>query len=165
MIAPSAADIPQSLAAEILKSSGILRLGVSGSSMLPTLWPGDVVTLVAIAEQPTVGQIVLFQRCGQFVVHRVVEAGSSGGQLQVTTRGDSMIDQDGPIAASEVLGRVVAIRRGQIEFSVPKEQSPFNKAFGWWLSRSDFVSRVALRWHAARQTRLAFAPTISEGIR
>ena len=131
--------------------------------MLPALWPGDIVTIIAIADEPHVGEIILFQRRDQFVIHRVIGVTPSAGQTQIITRGDCMTDYDTAIAASEVLGRVVAVRRGSREFSLAPQQSPLQKSLGWLLSRFDFLSTVALRWHAARQTRLGFEPTISEG--
>ena len=162
MNAPSAADSARSMAAEVLQSNGVLRLGVTGSSMLPALWPGDVVTLAATAN-PRIGEIVLFQRGDQFVIHRVIRVASLPGQ--VFTRGDSMSDRDHPIAASEVLGRVVSVRRGPHEFSVVTKRSPWQKSLGFLFGRSDFLSNLALRWHAARRAQLGFAPTISEGTR
>src|SRR5579862_9219792 len=165
MSASSAAVSARSMAAEVLQSSGVVRLGVTGSSMLPALWPGDIVTVVARADEPRVGEIILFQRQDQFVIHRVVRLASSAGHTQIVTRGDCMNDDDMAIGASEVLGRVAAVRRGSREFSSAPEQSPLQKSLGWLLSRSDFLSAIALRWHATRRTRLGFAPTISEGTR
>lgn len=165
MSALTAADSARSMAAEVLQSMGILRLGVTGSSMLPALWPGDIVTMVAMAAEPNVGEVVLFRRHDQFVIHRIVRVASSAGQTQIVTRGDSMSDEDGSIAASEVLGRVAEIRRGSREFSLAPERSLLQKSSGWFFGRFDFLGRVALRWHAARRTRWDFAPTISEGIR
>ncbi len=162
MNAPSAADSARSMAAEVLQSNGMLRLGVTGSSMLPALWPGDVVTLAATAD-PRIGEIVLFQRGDQFVIHRVIRVASLPGQI--ITRGDSMGDRDHPIAASEVLGRVVSVRRGPHEFSVVTKQAPWQKSLGFLFGRSDFLSNLALHWHAARRAQLGFAPTISEGTR
>ncbi len=127
MSAPCAADSARSMAAEVLQSSGVLRLGVTGSSMLPTLWPGDIVTLVAIADEPQVGEIILFQRRDQFVIHRVIRMASSAGQTQITTRGDCMDDEDSAIAASEVLGRVATVRRGAREFSMATKLSLLQK--------------------------------------
>lgn len=165
MSALTAADSARSMAAEVLQSSGILRIGVTGSSMLPALWPGDIVTIVAGTDQPRVGEVILFQRCDQFVIHRVVRVASSEGQTQILTRGDCMNNDDRAIAASEVLGRVASVRRGSHEFSLAPEQPLLQKSLGWLLSRFDFLSNLALRWHAARRTRWEFAPTISEGTR
>lgn len=142
------------MAAEVLQSRGVLRLGVTGSSMLPTLWPGDIVTIVAMADEPHVGEIILFQRPDQFVIHRVIGVASSAGQTRIITRGDCMNDNDIAIAVSEVLGRVAAVRRGSREFSLALEQQLLQKSLGWFLSRFDFLSNIALRWHAARRTNL-----------
>ncbi len=62
------------LAAEVIRSSGKLRLRATGASMLPSIWPGDVLTVSseAVAEtQP--GDIILFEREGRLIAHRVVE--------------------------------------------------------------------------------------------
>lgn len=163
MSAPGAEDSARSMAAEVLQASGVLRLGVTGSSMLPTLWPGDIVTLVAMTHEPQVGEIVLFRRCDQFVIHRVIQVAPSAGPSQITTRGDCMNDEDSMIAASDVLGRVTMVQRGSREFSVANRVSLPGKGIRWLLSRSDFLSNFALRWHAARSRELEFAPTISEG--
>ena len=153
------------MAAEVLQSSGVLHLGVTGSSMLPTLWPGDILTLVALAGEPQLGEVVLFQRRDQFVIHRVSRVASTAGQTEIITRGDCMSDEDSPIPASEVLGRVVGVCRGCREFSLATKRSLQNEVFGWLLSRFDFLSNLALRWHAPRRVQLEFAPTISEGTR
>lgn len=165
MSAPSVADSARSMAAEVLQSNGMLRLGVTGSSMLPTLWPGDILTLVALADEPQLGEVVLFQRRDQFVIHRVIRVASTAGQTQIFTRGDCMCDEDGAIPESEVLARVVGVRRGSREFSLATKRLLQNEVFGWLLSRFDFLSNLALRWHAARRVQLEFAPTISEGTR
>ena len=81
----------------------MLRLRVNGFSMLPSIWPGDVVCVSGVdrdAYGP--GDVVLYSRNGLLFVHRVVEM--SGGA--VVTRGDSMLDADPPVAVSDVLGRV-----------------------------------------------------------
>jgi hypothetical protein len=62
------------LAAEVLRSFGKLRLRANGSSMLPAVWPGDILYIQgqdAPAALP--GDIVLFGREGRLVAHRVVE--------------------------------------------------------------------------------------------
>ena len=62
------------LAAEVLRSWGRLRLRATGASMLPAVWPGDV---LSVRSQGVVealpGDIVLFGREGRLVAHRVVE--------------------------------------------------------------------------------------------
>jgi hypothetical protein len=62
------------LATETLRSFGQLRLRVNGASMLPAVWPGDILTVIRdTAAQALPGDIVLFGREGRLVAHRVVE--------------------------------------------------------------------------------------------
>ena len=62
------------LAAEVLRSSGKLRFRATGVSMLPTVWPGDVLLVHRPHALPVLpGDIVLFARAGRLVAHRVVE--------------------------------------------------------------------------------------------
>jgi len=65
------------LATQVLQSSGELRLRVTGTSMLPAIWPGDILLISSrnIAEARP-GDVVLFGREGRLVAHRVVEVRS-----------------------------------------------------------------------------------------
>ena len=61
------------LASEVLRASGTLRLTAPGHSMLPTLWPGDLLTVEARSiDQVQAGDVVLFTRENRFFVHRVL---------------------------------------------------------------------------------------------
>jgi signal peptidase I len=62
------------LAEEVVRSFGRLRLRVVGASMLPAVWPGDLLSVRsddAAEVQP--GDIVVFRREERLVAHRVVE--------------------------------------------------------------------------------------------
>ena len=84
------------LAADVIRRFGALRLRVSGFSMLPSIWPGDIACVSRVdAYRP--GDVVLFSRNERLFVHRVVEM--SGGA--VVTRGDSMLDADPPVASTQ----------------------------------------------------------------
>jgi len=99
------------LAAEVLQSYRELRLRVVGSSMLPAIWPGDILSILpcGIAEAGP-GDIVLFTRHGRLFAHRVVS--QSGAYL--VTRGDGVPDPDPPVRPGELIGRVFEIvRRGK----------------------------------------------------
>jgi signal peptidase len=62
------------LAAEVLRSSGRLRLRATGASMLPAVWPGDILSVRSHdVVEALPGDIVLFGREGTLVAHRVVE--------------------------------------------------------------------------------------------
>ena len=87
---PSSDIIPQpreegrcSLAADALRSWGVVKLCARGVSMLPSLWPGDLLTVQSHRpEQVEPGELLLYMRQGRFFVHRVVSkrlAGNKGG--------------------------------------------------------------------------------------
>jgi len=61
------------LAAEVVRAWGKLRLRVTGASMMPALWPGDILSVCNDAAQALPGDIVVYKRDGRLVTHRVVE--------------------------------------------------------------------------------------------
>ena len=73
--ANAALDHPQlGLAAAVLRSGSTISLRALGTSMLPALWPGDLVTIVPVplgAIRP--GEIVLCVRNGRFCIHRLTQ--------------------------------------------------------------------------------------------
>ena len=56
-----------SLVAEALREWGVLKIRATGVSMLPTLWPGDLLTIHSRQlEEIEPGEIVLYRRRGRF---------------------------------------------------------------------------------------------------
>ena len=128
---------------EVLRSFGEARLRVTGSSMLPTIWPGDVLEVrhLGVVEIQS-GDVVLFQRQGQLVAHRVMQVlGRPGGHLLIA-RGDRQRAADAPITKEELLGRVTEILRGNYR-KVPRLTLGCSVG-AWILSRSEFLTRVLL---------------------
>lgn len=100
------------LAAEVLRSSGRLRLRVTGWSMLPSVWPGDTLLIDrSDADRVSEGDVVLFARERRFFVHRVVKKNSEGSKI--LTRGDAMSQPDPPFAQRDLLGKVSLILRNE----------------------------------------------------
>jgi hypothetical protein len=126
------------LAAEVLASFGQARLPVTGSSMFPCLQPGDVLEV----RQPTgailAGEVVVFERNGRLVAHRVT--GESGGKL--ITRGDRMRRCDEPVSAAEILGCVAAIeRRGR---RIAPRATRLSRSVSAILRYTEFGTRIAV---------------------
>jgi len=97
------------LVAEVVRTFGEARLRVAGFSMLPTLLPGDFVTVERCGiENFRPGEIVEYSRGGRLITHRVVE--QRGNQL--LTLGDSTRHSDAPVQPEEIIGKVVSIVRG-----------------------------------------------------
>jgi len=145
---------------EILKSSGRAKPAVAGTSMLPSLWPGDILEVhrQSVAEVSP-GDIVLFERDGHVLAHRVV--GKLGGpeRTLLITRGDRLSRPDSPVSPEELLGHVTAILRGGRR--VDPRLTRWRRVTSWVLSRSDLCTRLALL--VARACRLLWwerpAPT------
>jgi signal peptidase len=138
------------LAVEILRKTGSLRLTAFGNSMLPALFPGDILTIEAasLAEIQT-GDVVLFARRGRFFIHRNLRPLQRGSETLLLTRGDAMPHPDEPVTANELLGRVVTFERGPRPATVPR-CSLLRRFAGLLLAYSSRLRSLALRWHARK---------------
>jgi signal peptidase I len=144
------------LASEILRSSGELRLQVTGWSMLPTVWPGDVLMIDrAGGDEVSEGDIVLFLRDRRLFVHRVVAKDalqSDGpGSAYVATRGDSMSTADLPVAKSDLLGRVSSILHRGKWIEPGKSMGLRARAVAALVRHSDLAARVVVEVHGMLQ--------------
>ncbi|HXY49139.1 MAG TPA: S24/S26 family peptidase [Terriglobales bacterium] len=142
----SGEEYRQSLAVEVLEKSGCLQLSARGHSMLPTLWPGDVLTIrTQTIDQTRVGDIVLFARGGRFFVHRIVRVSRASGEF--ITRGDAMPQEDGSLRSDELLGSVMSVTR--FRKNVPVHAcSWLRRLAGLSLAYSDRLRSLVLRAHS-----------------
>jgi len=124
---------------DVVRSTGEVRLRVVGASMLPAIWPGDVITVrhCDLAQfQP--GQIALYRRNGKLTAHRILELSTD----HLIARGDSVPTLDPPVQFSEIVGRVVCISRtGR---PVRLEQSSWQRVASSMFRSSDLLMRVTL---------------------
>jgi signal peptidase I len=136
----------------MIRGGGTVRLKAWGSSMLPSVWPGDLLTIQSAARDEVVpGDIVLVVRDNRFVIHRLVETRQVQDSPLWITRGDAMPQNDSPAAASEVLGRVVSVTRSNRSFVPSRRVSLLRSSLATMLCRWDRIRILALRIHAARQ--------------
>jgi signal peptidase I len=93
---------------EVACAAGEVTLKAAGASMIPAIWPGDILT-VRRCEVSSLrpGQIILFRRVGKLIAHRIQTVDND----HLVTRGDSLRDFDPPVMESEVIGRVARIVR------------------------------------------------------
>jgi hypothetical protein len=162
--AQSRDQFKRNLAAEVLRTTGSLRLAAFGYSMLPTLWPRDVLTIQAQSiEQVQAGDVVLFAREGRFFIHRVLQKLEMGGHGRLVTRGDAMPDADAPVSEEELWGKVVSVRgRGGRDFGVPACSSP-RRWMGLTLAYSVKLRSLALRCHKWRSSGRASKSELAPG--
>ena len=129
---------------EVLKSAGQARLAVTGTSMLPSIWPGDILEVhrQSVAEIVP-GDVVLRERNGAFLAHRVVEKVDWPERTLLITRGDASPAPDLPVTPEQLLGRVTAILRGGRRLE--PRLTRWGRVVSWVLARSDLSIRLALR--------------------
>jgi signal peptidase I len=135
-----------SLAAEALQASGVLKLQARGVSMLPTLWPGDILTVRSQrAEEVEPGDVMLYMRRERFFIHRVVTNRLIGNELFLIARGDSMPEADPPVRGGQVLGRITEIRRASSILLPAPELSLLSRVLAYMFCHWDLFRRVGLR--------------------
>jgi len=134
------------LAAEAIRSFGALRLRVTGSSMLPAVRPDDVLLIRQCGiEAAAQGDIVVYLRQRRLFAHRVTAR--SGARL--VTQGDAVAEPDFPVAADELLGKVVRIeRRGNAVRNASKTTLPARIAAALF-RRSAMAGRLFTRLQGA----------------
>jgi signal peptidase I len=99
------------IAARALREGARVRFTATGNSMRPFLHDGDIVELVPLDRSgPDVGQIVLVSRDeSSYVLHRVVRILGD----RIFLAGDAHGYWKEPFSRESLLGRVVALQRGQ----------------------------------------------------
>jgi hypothetical protein len=163
------------LVADVLLRRGSLgqsvRLRVRGESMLPALWPGDVVEIASCSlEDVRPGEIVLARRedrlflhrlVGRFLVGRFNDPSTTNGFL---LRGDSMPGPDPQFPIEALLGRLVqkvdeSADEGRASASVacPGFRAKWlgvksSRALGMLLCHCGVARRLALKLHSRRQS-------------
>jgi signal peptidase I len=120
---------------------------VRGESMLPTLWPGDVVAIEPCTAQALrTGEIVLVSWKSYLVLHRLMTPYSEQG---FSLRGDCVATFDAPYPGDALLGKVVGIMRGTRTVSKlsmrPGIGARVAQTIGQILCRWGFARRVTLR--------------------
>jgi len=141
------------LAEEVVRAFGEVRLRVFGTSMVPSILPGDLVLIQrAGLHEISPGEVVLFFQKGRLFVHRVVErkvlaASGRPEESCLITRGDRLRHEDPPVTSSELLGRVVSIERDDRIVELPAHEP--DRMIVRLLQSSDRVTYLYLRLAAA----------------
>jgi signal peptidase I len=143
------------LAGEVLRSSGKLRLRVTGCSMLPAVWPGDTLFVERTTrESVEEGDIVLYERDRRFFVHRVVRKTRADADSSILTRGDAMPQPDPPVSSRDLLGRVSFIVRDGRRIEPRKRLRLPQRALAALVRRSETAAGLLVRARSMLQTSL-----------
>jgi hypothetical protein len=138
------------LAREVLRSSGRLRLRVTGWSMLPTVWPGDTLMIERVdSKAVSEGDIVLCARSRRFSAHRVVA--KSPKDSTILTRGDAMTQSDPPVSNRDLLGKVALIERNGKLIEPNRTLRMSERVVSGLVRHSGIAARVVVGVHDMRQ--------------
>jgi len=147
------------LAGEVVRTFGGVRLRVFGTSMVPSVLPGDLISVqkTGLADISP-GEIVLFSQQGRLFAHRVVRRVRSVVNPYLITRGDRLGQDDPPVSSSELLGRVSSIERGNRQPESPSQRNGRERVVARLLQTSDYATHLYLRvvrfWGKIRSNRL-----------
>jgi len=151
------------LIGETVRTFGGARLGVCGTSMVPAIRPGDLVSVErAGLSEVSPGEIVVFRRCGRLIVHRVVVKFGGRADPFLVTRGDRTRRDDGLVSSPELIGRVTHIKRNHRRVPAPSRLNLTEHMICRLLRFSDratcFYLRLAVRWDELFSVRTVWRP-------
>jgi len=129
----------------LLRSGSTVRIRAFGTSMLPTIWPGDVLLVEGRAlDQLECGDLVLVKREEGVRIHRlVINCGAHW-----ITRGDAMPQDDPPLRPAEILGRVAEIRRPKKVLTPSRQVRLMDRLVARLLCQWGPCRRLALLTHS-----------------
>jgi signal peptidase I len=147
------------LVGDVVRTFGYVRLRVFGTSMVPSILPGDLICVQrANISEISCGEIAVYAREGRMIVHRVIRCAdgpeqSIGAKSEtlLITRGDRVSHNDSPVSSSELLGKVISIEHGNFQ------RRPVPGLHGWdrmivqLLRYSDHATYLYLQLAALRQ--------------
>lgn len=143
-----AAKLASGLAREVVRTFGGIRLRVTGTSMVPAICPGDMVSVQRAALNGIApGQVVVFEREGRLIVHRAIECNDDAESPLLITRGDRLRYDDLPVSPSEFLGRVTSIERGGRKIEFDGSNRAWMRPIILLLRRSNFATSAYLKLH------------------
>jgi len=113
----NASNLLLDLTTELLSQGATVRFRPSGRSMYPSIREGELITVEPVKPRDVkLADIVLYRSERGLIAHRVV--GSSPTQSSVLSphhslllKGDASLCCDQPVAAQQILGRVVRVQR------------------------------------------------------
>ena len=115
----------------LLAEGKSLRIKTAVYSMFPAIRPGNVVVIAPVKTRSnlTTGDIVVFKRDSDFVLHRLTDIRYQKENAFYITRGDSSLNEDKPITLDKIIGVVTTIetKRRKIQPHRHKIHYRFNR--------------------------------------
>jgi len=135
------------LTVEALLRGDTVRIRAQGASMMPAIWPGDVLKIRSVAEaSPEIGEVALIRENDALRAHRVIAHRTRDGRQLIVTRGDALDADDAAVELSAVVGIVVARNGRPLDSPKGKGQLAFERVF----HRSRVLQMLTLKFVALR---------------
>ena len=151
------------LITELLQDGYKVSFSAPGHSMYPTIMANETIVIEPIdPETVRMGDIILYRTNGRLIAHRVVGINVSSGNSSsshsdfgtqssthtphhlFTFRGDASPSCDAPVAADQILGKVVAIERNDCNIDPYSFTHKFGCLAITWRSRIKRLPRTIL---------------------
>lgn len=116
---------------------------ITGRSMLPLFREGDQVLVEHGGAGVRRGDIVVFRHGERLITHRVLRRRRQAGEVFYVTKGDNVLHLDPPVRAGEIVGRVLAIKRGGADISL---DTAAWRAFGWLVAIGSLAGLELYGW-------------------
>ena len=134
------------VATGVLQSGYRMRFRAEGSSMWPTIQPGDAITVEpATATEIKLKDIVLYRTGRRVIGHRVVRIETRNGERVLLARGDAGRGAGEPVAVQQILGKVVAVEREGCKIDLKSRRAKMKHSMrAWALSLKSWISSSRL---------------------
>jgi signal peptidase I len=95
----------------IKRSNDMFLYATAGGSMYPLIhWTDHLLVRKTPAEHLRIGDIIVFQvDSGKPICHRITKIEYQNNILQIYTRGDRNVHEEGPLSAECITGKVIAV--------------------------------------------------------
>lgn len=135
--------VANSLIADLVRKTGRARIRATGTSMVPSIWPGDELLIQRVSERLTRGLIVAWQNNQRIFIHRVIEP--PGDQRTILTRGDRLNNSDPPFSQEQLIGVVTHVIRNEVPVVVSTRLSTRARFLRFVSRASDWPAFLLIR--------------------
>ena len=121
------------VATDVLRGGYRMRFRAEGSSMWPTIRPGEAITVEpATATDVKLKDIVLYRTGRRVIGHRVVRIETRNGERVLLARGDAGRGAGEPVAVQQILGKVVAVEREGCKIDLESMRAKMKHSIRAW---------------------------------
>lgn len=118
---PLKAMVFDEIAAEVLARERNLTFKGYGTSMLPLIRSGSLITIIPIdVRNVKNGEVVLYRGSRGLAVHRVISRTDDCSGLRLMVAGDMNTGPPEAVVHSDVLGKLVTVKHGRYRFDIDK---------------------------------------------